>query len=114
MVRNDLPVLAKLLLLHVPSRVILRSVLVDLLVQMNRSRHTENFVVRVESMTTKHHGFGDTSDRHDRGCVSKGLLNSRCEKREFRRRRELVEMIFNLLIRVLLFPGCGSLVNLFG
>lgn len=114
MVRDDFTILTKLPLLHIPPRIVLRSVLVDLLVQMNRPRHTNDFVVPVETITGKLYGLSDTSDRHDRGRVSKGLSDGRGEKREFCCRDELVEMILYFLAGILLLPGSHGLIGLVG
>ena len=100
------------LLVYVPSRVILQRVLVEFLVQVDRPRHAKAFVIRIRTMTTELHGFGDTPNRHDRGCVSKGLLGSRHEKRKFRRQDKLAKVIFDFLIRVPMSPGRNGLVDL--
>lgn len=114
MVRDNLPILTKLPLLHVPPRIVLRSILVDLLVQMNRPRQTNDFVVPVEMITSKLYGLGDAPDGHDRGCVSKGLLDGRGEKGEFCCRDELVEVVFDSLTGVFLLPRCHGLIGLIG
>ena len=106
MVCERLSVLTKSLLLHVPPRI---SILVNLLIKVNRPHHTNNFVVPVETVTAKLCGFGDTSDGNDRGRVSKSLLDGRCEKGEFCCRDKLVlEMVFDPLTEILQLPSSIS------
>ena len=112
MIRDDLSVLAAPFFSHVPPRVVLPRVLMNLLVKMNRPRHANNFVARIKMITTKFHRLVDASEGRDRRREPEGLLDSRCKKGEFGRRDELVEMIFEVLTRVLLFPRCDGPVDL--
>lgn len=114
MVRDGLSVLDKPFLPHVPPRVVLPSIFVDLLVEMNRPRHASDFVVRVEMVTAKLYRFDDASEGRDGGCVPEGLLDGRREEGERSRRDEFVKIFFDILVGILLFPRCGSLVDLIG
>ena len=112
MIGNDLPVLGRPFLRHIPPRIVLRCVLVNLFVQVDRPRHANNLVIRVEPITAKLYWFCDTSDGHDGGRVPERLLDSRCQKGEVNCRDEFKEMVLEFLSGVLLLPCCDGLVDL--
>ena len=84
MIRDGLPILSKPFPCHVPPRIVLRSALVDLLVQVNRPRQASDFVPRVKAITTELHRSSNTSNRRDGGRVPECLPDGRCEKRQVR------------------------------